>query len=93
MALSIHLGALTTSRVISLSDTELTPVPRLQPSTVTACLEFDRVLKILISGTPNQCSTPLSTSSQTGLRATSEGTRYQQTRLVFRLYPQVTRTS
>jgi hypothetical protein len=51
--------------------------------------EFERKVDPFGSLFSNQCSTPPAASLETGLRPTSEGTSYHQTRLVFSPYPQV----
>lgn len=56
--LSQYFGALTTIRVVSLSDWELTPQPLFRPSQMTIDSEFDRAVKTFASYLLDQCSTP-----------------------------------
>ena len=58
LTLSQYFGALTTIRVVSLSDQGLTPQPRFQPSAMIMGLEFDRIVRNFFPGLLNQCSTP-----------------------------------
>ena len=56
---------------------------RLPRSMATMDSEFERKVEPFDSLFFNQCSTPLTTSLEAGLRPTSEGTSYNRARLVF----------